>query len=61
AYPDYAPLVNFPENPVFRFDRRDALARHSNYFDFLLRMTYLAKMNTKEFITDFRNFGTSQV
>ncbi|EME2730127.1 inovirus Gp2 family protein [Proteus mirabilis] len=61
AYPDYAPLVNFPESPVFRFDRRDALARHSNYFDFLLRMTYLAKMNTKELMTDFRNFGTSQV
>ncbi|MEX9907282.1 inovirus-type Gp2 protein, partial [Providencia rettgeri] len=50
-----------PENPVFRFDRRDALTRNSNYFDFLLRITYLAKMNTKEFITDFRNFGTSQV
>ncbi len=60
GYPDYASLVNFPENPVFRFDRRDALTRHSNYLDFLLRITYLAKKNTKELITDFRNFGTSQ-
>ncbi|MFD1090844.1 inovirus Gp2 family protein [Providencia vermicola] len=61
VYPDYAPLVNFPENPVFRFDRRDALTSNSNYLDFLLRIAYLAKMNTKELITDFRNFGTSQI
>ncbi|MGO2334682.1 inovirus Gp2 family protein [Providencia sp.] len=61
GYPDYASLVNFPNNPVFRFDRRDALTRHSNYLDFLLRITYLTKKNTKELNTDFRNFGTSQV
>ncbi|MTC17296.1 inovirus Gp2 family protein [Providencia alcalifaciens] len=61
GYPDYASLVNFSENPVYRFDRRDAHVRNSNYFDFLLRITYLAKMNTKELNTDFRNFGASQV
>ena len=60
-YPDYASRVNFPDKPIFRFDRRDAQSRNSNYLYFLLRITYLAKVYTKEFNTGYRNFGTSQI
>ncbi|MEY0301535.1 inovirus Gp2 family protein [Providencia manganoxydans] len=60
-FPCYAPLAEFHENHSFRFDRHDAQNRNYNYLYFLSRITYLAKVNTKEFNTGYRNFGTSQV
>ncbi|AHF76145.1 Putative transposase [Sodalis praecaptivus] len=58
-YPYYAALANFPKNQSFKFDRSDALARSPVYVDFLLRLSYLAKENTKDVHDGYRNFGTS--
>lgn len=58
AYPDYAPLVHFPKNPAYVFDRRAAKVHSPAYREFLLRVAYLAKTRTK--VPGQRNFGSSQ-
>ncbi|WP_387467260.1 inovirus Gp2 family protein [Photorhabdus sp. RM323S] len=58
-YPDDATLVHFPKNQSFKFDRCDALTRSPVYEDFLLRLAYLAKENTKDVHDGYRNFSTS--
>ncbi len=60
-YPDNATLANFPKNQSFKFDRNDALTRSPVYEDFLLRLAYLAKENTKYVYHGYHNFGTSQL
>lgn len=60
AYEDYATLAEFPPNAVYRFSRFDALDRSPVYWDFLIRLAYLAKTKTKETSSGYRNFGTSQ-
>lgn len=60
-YPYYATLANFPKNQSFKFDRCDALTRPPVYENFLLRLAYLAKENTKDVHHGYRNFGTSQL
>uniref|UniRef100_UPI0024BCD504 YagK/YfjJ domain-containing protein n=1 Tax=Escherichia coli TaxID=562 RepID=UPI0024BCD504 len=47
ALEEYATLAEFPPNAVYRFSRFDALDRHSVYWDFLIRLAYLAKTRTK--------------
>lgn len=59
-YPDYAALTEFPPNAVYRFSRFDALDRNSVYWNFLIRLAYLAKTRTKDVHSGYRNFGTSQ-
>ena len=57
---DYATLAEFPPKPVYRFSRNDALERSPVYWDFLVRLAYLAKTRTKDNYGGYRNFGTSQ-
>lgn len=59
-YPDYAALAGFPDNPVYRFSRTDALDRNGNYRRFLIRLAYLAKTRTKDNYSGLHNFGISQ-
>lgn len=60
AHEEYATLAEFPPNAVYRFSRFDALDRNSVYWDFLIRLAYLAKTRTKDVHCGYRNFGTSQ-
>ncbi|CZX75168.1 Protein of uncharacterised function (DUF3296) [Enterobacter hormaechei] len=60
-YPDYAYLPHFPKNHSAWFTRQDALTLSPDYYDFLLRVAYLAKYNTKDLSDGYRNFGTSQL
>ncbi|MBJ9327200.1 inovirus Gp2 family protein [Citrobacter amalonaticus] len=60
-YPDYAYLPHFPKNHSTWFTRRDALTLCSDYYEFLLRLAYLAKYNTKDLNDGYRNFGASQL
>lgn len=60
AHEDYATLAEFPPNAVYRFSRFDALDRSPVYWDFLIRLAYLAKTRTKDVHSSYRNFGTSQ-
>lgn len=60
AHEDYSTLAEFPPNAVYRFSRFDALDRNPVYGDFLIRLSYLAKIRTKDIHGGFRNFGTSQ-
>ncbi|WP_279062807.1 inovirus Gp2 family protein [Lelliottia amnigena] len=60
AHEDYSTLAEFPPNAVYRFSRIDALDRSTLYWDFLIRLAYLAKTRTKDVHSDYRNFGTSQ-
>lgn len=60
AHEDYATLAEFPPNAVYRFSRFDALDRSPAYWDFLIRLAYLAKTRTKDVHSGYRNFGTSQ-
>ncbi|EMJ2323503.1 inovirus Gp2 family protein [Salmonella enterica] len=60
-YPDYAYLPHFPKNHSSWFTRDDALTLSSDYYDFLLRVAYLTKYNTKDLSDGYRNFGTSQI
>lgn len=60
AHEDYSTLAEFPPNAVYRFSRIDALDRSTLYWDFLIRLAYLAKTRTKDVHNDYRNFGTSQ-
>ncbi|HEJ7887328.1 TPA: inovirus Gp2 family protein [Serratia liquefaciens] len=60
AHEDYATLTEFPPNAVYRFSIFDALDRNSVYWDFLIRLAYLAKTRTKDVHSGYRNFGTSQ-
>ena len=60
AHEDYFTLAEFPPNAVYRFSRFDALDRNSVYWDFLIRLAYLAKTRTKDVHSGYRNFGTSQ-
>ncbi|MEC4287920.1 inovirus Gp2 family protein [Escherichia coli] len=60
AYEDYSTLAEFPPNAVYRFSRFDALARNPVYWDFLIRLAYLAKTRTKDTYSGFRNFSISQ-
>ncbi|WP_431223351.1 inovirus Gp2 family protein [Serratia sp. L9] len=59
-YPDYATLAEFPDNPVYRFSKFDALDRNPVYWSFLIRLAYLAKTRTKDAHSGYRNFGISQ-
>lgn len=59
-YPDYATLAEFPDNPVYRFSKFDALDRNPVYWSFLIRLAYLAKTRTKDVHSGYRNVGTSQ-
>ncbi|MEG1251618.1 MAG: inovirus-type Gp2 protein, partial [Citrobacter sp.] len=56
----YATLTEFPPNAVYRFSIFDALDRNPVYWDFLIRLAYLAKTRTKDTHSSNRNFGTSQ-
>lgn len=60
-YPDSATLVNFPENPQYRFDRKSASELDNNFSSFLFRIAYLSKKKTKQAGDGYRNFGTSQI
>ena len=60
AHEEYASLAEFPPNAVYRFSRFDALDRNPVYWDFLIRLAYLAKTRTKDTHSGYRNFGTSQ-
>ncbi|HFP9309006.1 TPA: inovirus-type Gp2 protein [Raoultella ornithinolytica] len=60
AHEDYATLAEFPPNAVYRFSRFDALDRSPVYWDFLIRLAYLAKTRTKDAHSGYRNFGASQ-
>lgn len=60
-YPHYASRVQFPENHSTWFTRQDALTLNPDYYDFLLRVAYLAKEYSKDFHDGYRNFGTSQL
>ena len=60
-YPDNATLVNFPDNPQYRFDRKSVRDRDDSFNAFLFRMAYLSKKNTKSGGDGYRNFGTSQL
>lgn len=59
-YDDYPALAEFPPNPTYRFSRIDALDRNPVYWNFLIRLAYLAKTRTKDVHSGYRNFGTSQ-
>ncbi|ELM1194039.1 inovirus Gp2 family protein [Escherichia coli] len=61
AHEDYFTLAEFPLNPIYRFSRIDALGRTKIYWDFLIRLAYLAKTRTKDIHDGYRNFGTSQL
>ncbi|MCQ1609151.1 inovirus Gp2 family protein [Escherichia coli] len=60
-YPEYAYLPHFPKNHSAWFTRDDALTLNADYYDFLLRVAYLAKDYSKDFHDGYRNFGTSQL
>lgn len=60
-YPDYASRVHFPKNHSAWFTRDAALTLNNDYYDFLLRVAYLTKYNTKDLSDGYRNFGTSQI
>ena len=60
-YPDYASRVHFPKNHTAWFTRHHALTLSPDYYDFLLRVAYLAKYNTKDLSDGYRNLGTSQI
>ncbi|MEB2306456.1 inovirus Gp2 family protein [Citrobacter braakii] len=60
AHEDYATLTEFPPNAVYRFSIFDALDRNPVYWDFLIRLAYLAKTRTKDIHSGYRNFGTSR-
>jgi len=60
-YPYYASRVEFPENHSAWFTRQDALTLSPDYYDFLLRVAYMAKEYSKDFHDGYRNFGTSQL
>ena len=60
-YPDYASRVHFPKNHTAWFTRHHALTLSPDYYDFLLRVAYLAKNNTKHLSDGYRNLGTSQI
>ncbi|MBQ4926373.1 MULTISPECIES: inovirus Gp2 family protein [Citrobacter] len=60
-YPDYAYLPHFPKNHSAWFSRHDALTLSPDYYDFLLRMGYMAKEYSKDFHDGYRNIGTSQI
>ncbi|ESM68929.1 hypothetical protein L388_03857 [Klebsiella oxytoca MGH 42] len=60
-YPDYSSRVHFPKNHSAWFTRHDALTLSPDYYDFLLRVAYLAKYNTKLLSDGYRNLGTSQI
>ncbi|MEN0634029.1 inovirus Gp2 family protein [Klebsiella aerogenes] len=60
-YPYYASRVEFPENHSAWFIRQDALTLSPDYYDFLLRVAYMAKEYSKDFHDGYRNFGTSQL
>ena len=60
AHEDYFTLAEFPPNAVYRFSRLDALDRNPVYWNFLIRLAYLAKTRTKDVHSGYRNFGTSQ-
>lgn len=60
-YPDYAYLPHFPKNHSAWFTRDDTLTLNDDYYDFLLRVAYLAKDYSKDFDDGYRNFGTSQL
>ena len=60
-YPDYKYLPHFPKNHSAWFCRHDVLTLRADYYDFLLRVAYLAKYNTKDLSDGYRNLGTSQI
>ncbi|MBQ4795309.1 inovirus Gp2 family protein [Pectobacterium versatile] len=60
-YPDYASRVHFPKNHSVWLTRHHALTLSPDYYDFLLRVAYLAKYNTKDLSDGYRNLGTSQL
>lgn len=60
-YPDYASRIHFPKNHSAWFTRHHALTLHPDYYDFLLRIAYLAKKKTKDLSDGYRNLGTSQI
>lgn len=59
-YPHYAHLVHFPENRVYWISRSAANNREQIYADFLFRLAYLSKVDTKDINDGQRNFGCSQ-
>lgn len=59
-YPHYAHLVHFPENRMYWISRSAANNREQIYADFLFRLAYLSKVDTKDINDGQRNFGCSQ-
>lgn len=60
-YPYYANRVEFPENHSAWFTQHDVFTLSDDYYDFLLRVAYLAKTYSKDVYDSYRNFGTSQL
>ncbi|MBJ9083941.1 inovirus Gp2 family protein [Citrobacter freundii] len=60
-YPYYANRVEFPENHSAWFTQHDVFTLSDDYYDFLLRVAYLAKTYSKDVNDSYRNFGTSQL
>ncbi|ELY4313916.1 inovirus Gp2 family protein [Cronobacter sakazakii] len=60
-YPDYASRVHFPKNHTAWLTRHHVLTLGPDYYDFLLRVAYLAKNSTKHLNDGYRNLGTSQI
>ena len=60
AYPDHKSLSHFPRRGVYVFDRQHVLNRDDRYTDFLIRIAYFAKQDTKDIADGYRNFGCSQ-
>jgi len=60
-YPYYANRVEFPENHSAWFTQHDVFTLSDDYYDFLLRVAYLAKTYSKDVYDNYRNFGTSQL
>lgn len=60
-YPYYANRVEFPENHSAWFTQHNVFTLSDDYYDFLLRVAYLAKTYSKDVYDSYRNFGTSQL
>ncbi|NEX75959.1 inovirus Gp2 family protein [Aeromonas rivipollensis] len=61
VYPDYAPLVQFPQNGSYLLDQRSLHLKPEYLHHFLLRLAYFCKTHSKDIGDGQRNMGCSQV
>lgn len=52
-------LIHVPHNHAYKIDVHDNSDFMRAYFDAFRRLSYLAKLSTKDYSDDFRNFGCS--